>query len=72
MQQQAASTQVFCATATELEGITGGYFNNCCRCQPSNPALDSNLAAQLWIISQEMILDASKRHKDSCEEKETN
>lgn len=70
--QQAASTQVFCATATELEGMTGGYFNNCCRCQPSNPALDSNLAGQLWIISQEMILDASKRHKDSCEEKESN
>ncbi|XP_018058913.1 PREDICTED: WW domain-containing oxidoreductase-like isoform X2 [Atta colombica] len=52
--QQAASTVIFCATAPELEGVTGSYFNNCCHCQPSNAALDSALAAQLWTLSQDM------------------
>jgi len=61
-QQQAASTVIFCATAPELEGVTGSYFNNCCHCQPSNAALDSALAAQLWTLSQDMITDVLKRN----------
>ncbi|XP_012054566.1 PREDICTED: WW domain-containing oxidoreductase-like [Atta cephalotes] len=60
--QQAASTVIFCATAPELEGVTGSYFNNCCHCQPSNAALDSALAAQLWTLSQDMITNVLKRN----------
>ncbi|KYM90378.1 WW domain-containing oxidoreductase [Atta colombica] len=60
--QQAASTVIFCATAPELEGVTGSYFNNCCHCQPSNAALDSALAAQLWTLSQDMVTDVLKRN----------
>ncbi|XP_015601890.1 WW domain-containing oxidoreductase [Cephus cinctus] len=61
--QQAASTTVFCATAPELEGATGIYFNNCYRCDPSNAALDPALAIRLWNISQEMIISIVKRDK---------
>ncbi|TGZ47499.1 WW domain-containing oxidoreductase [Temnothorax longispinosus] len=64
--QQGASTTVFCATAPELEGVTGSYFNNCCRCQPTNAALDPALAARLWTLSQDMIADALKRDRDNC------
>ncbi|XP_006619095.1 WW domain-containing oxidoreductase isoform X1 [Apis dorsata] len=61
--QQAASTSIFCATAPELEGVTGCYFNNCYRCDPSNAALDSALATRLWSVSQEMIINIMKKDK---------
>ncbi|EFN73055.1 WW domain-containing oxidoreductase [Camponotus floridanus] len=63
--QQAASTVVFCATAPELEGVTGGYFNNCYRCQPSNAALNLTLATRLWTFSQDMITDILKANGDN-------
>lgn len=65
LQQQAASTVVFCATAPELEGVTGGYFNNCYRCQPSNAALNLTLATRLWTLSQDMITDILKANGDN-------
>jgi len=55
VQQQAASTTVYCATAPELEGATGLYFNNCCRCEPSKAAQDPELAQILWELSMSMI-----------------
>lgn len=55
LQQQAASTSVYCATAPELEGATGLYFNNCCRCEPSKAAQDPELARILWQLSMSMI-----------------
>ena len=55
LQQQAASTGVYCAVAPELEGTGGLYFNNCCRCQPSKAAEDENLARKLWDISARMV-----------------
>nr|CAD7458702.1 unnamed protein product [Timema tahoe] len=53
--QQAASTTVYCATAPELDNVTGLYFNNCCRCAPSRAAQDSEFAQKLWDISTEMV-----------------
>lgn len=56
--QQAASTTVFCATAVELTGVTGVYFNNCYRCEESVAAQNDELAASLWSVSVEMIKKA--------------
>lgn len=53
--QQAASTSIYCATASDLEGATGMYFNNCYRCDSSRQSMDPKLAMKLWIISQEML-----------------
>ncbi|KAL7300904.1 hypothetical protein TKK_0006456 [Trichogramma kaykai] len=61
--QQAASTSVFCATAPELEGATGLYFNNCYACNVSNTALDPQLSSRLWEVSQEMILAVIQKEK---------
>lgn len=61
--QQAASTTIFCATAPELEGATGLYFNNCYRCDPTNTAVDSALARKLWSVSEDMIINAIKKDK---------
>ncbi|KAI4488197.1 hypothetical protein M0804_005045 [Polistes exclamans] len=61
--QQAASTTIFCATAPELEGATGLYFNNCYRCDPSTAAIDSALASRLWSVSQDLIINVMKKDK---------
>lgn len=53
--QQAASTTIFCATALELVGVTGVYFNNCFRCQESESAQSDELAQGLWDVSLEMV-----------------
>ncbi|XP_044595631.1 WW domain-containing oxidoreductase isoform X2 [Cotesia glomerata] len=58
--QQAASTVVFCATASELEGLSNMYFSNCYRCKPSDTSLNLSLASKLWSISQDMIATATK------------
>jgi len=50
--QQAASTTVFCATATELTGLTGLYFNNCFFCEPSKLGQDDQLSEELWTLSE--------------------
>ncbi|CAH1132082.1 unnamed protein product [Ceutorhynchus assimilis] len=53
--QQAASTTIYCATAPDLLGVTGVYFNNCCPCQESSTAQDDEMARILWNTSIEMI-----------------
>lgn len=54
-QQQAASTTVFCATADELAGISGQYFNNCFFCEPSKLAQKNEMVDSLWHESKIML-----------------
>ncbi|XP_012173779.1 WW domain-containing oxidoreductase isoform X3 [Bombus terrestris] len=61
--QQAASTSVYCASAPELEGITGCYFSNCYRCDPSKTALNPQLAERLWFVSEKMFTSCMKNKK---------
>ncbi|KAG8314416.1 hypothetical protein J6590_093173 [Homalodisca vitripennis] len=53
--EQAASTQVYCATAPELSDVSGLYFNNCCRCEPSKQAQNTQLSSRLWQLSLDFI-----------------
>ncbi|XP_069461454.1 WW domain-containing oxidoreductase [Ambystoma mexicanum] len=53
--QQGAATAVYCATSPDLEGLGGMYFNNCCRCLPSQQAQDEGAAAALWELSERLI-----------------
>lgn len=46
---------MYCATAAELEGLGGMYFNNCCRCLPSQEAQGDATAAALWELSERLI-----------------
>uniref|UniRef100_A0A8C0I7W4 WW domain-containing oxidoreductase n=1 Tax=Bubo bubo TaxID=30461 RepID=A0A8C0I7W4_BUBBB len=50
-----AATTVYCATAAELEGLGGMYFNNCCRCLPSQEAQGEATATALWELSERLI-----------------
>lgn len=53
--QQAASTTIYCATAGELVGLTGMYFNNCFICEPSKLSQNETLAKELWALSTQMV-----------------
>lgn len=52
--EKGAETPVWLATASELEGTTGGYFADCRRRRPSDAALDDDAARRLWAISERM------------------
>ncbi|CAB0001054.1 unnamed protein product [Nesidiocoris tenuis] len=56
--QQGASTTVYCAAAPELESVTGLYFNNCFRTEPSKAAQDPILRNRVWNLTKELILRA--------------
>lgn len=58
--QQAASTTIYCATAPELNGFTGLYFNNCYVCDPSGPSKNERMQQSLWTLSEKMIERAMK------------
>ncbi|KAK9511001.1 hypothetical protein O3M35_005660 [Rhynocoris fuscipes] len=56
--QQAASTSVYCATALELDSVTGLYFNNCFRTEPSKTAVNPKFGDKVWNLTKELILRA--------------
>ncbi|TDG53540.1 hypothetical protein AWZ03_000355 [Drosophila navojoa] len=53
--QQAAATSIYCATANELTGLSGLYFNNCYFCEPSKLSRKEALQKQLWTLSERLI-----------------
>lgn len=57
VQQQAAATTVYCATANELTGLSGLYYNNCFFCEPSKLSQSSTLQQQLWQLSEHLVED---------------
>ncbi|XP_065085181.1 WW domain-containing oxidoreductase-like [Ochlerotatus camptorhynchus] len=58
--QQAASTTIYCATAQELNGFTGLYFNNCYVCDPSGSSKSERMQQSLWTLSEQMVGRATK------------
>lgn len=57
LQQQAAATTIYAATASELEGVTGLYFNNCFYCEESALARDRDIALEVFGMSLKMIAE---------------
>ncbi|CAB3223181.1 unnamed protein product [Arctia plantaginis] len=55
--QQAAATTIYAATASELEGVTGLYFNNCFYCEESALARDRDIALEVFGMSLKMIAE---------------
>ncbi len=49
--EQGAATSLWCATAAELEGHSGGYYENCAPA-PVNPVATPELAGWLWQMSE--------------------
>jgi dehydrogenase/reductase SDR family protein 13 len=52
--EEGAQTSLYCATAPELEGVTGRYYDNCREKAPSSVATPE-LAAELWRRSEAFV-----------------
>jgi len=52
---EGAKTSIYVATAPELEGVTGRYFDKVREAKPSRASADEEAARRLWERSQEMI-----------------
>jgi len=50
-----ARTSIFAATAPELEGVTGRYFDEAKEAKPNKATGDAGAARHLWEVSQELV-----------------
>jgi len=57
---EGAQTSIYVATADELQGVTGRYFDRLRQVAPSKPSLDEDASRRLWEVSQELV-DAALR-----------
>ena len=63
--QDGAATSIWLATAPEVTGITGKYFDKKRESKPASAAQDVATARRLWQISQELVTRAlSSQTKD--------
>ena len=53
---QGAATSIHLAAAPELEHVSGRYFANCKAKKSAERSYDHAVAAQLWLISSELVL----------------
>lgn len=53
--EEGAKTQVYCATAPEVSGDDGLYYDKCRATEPSRLARDEGLAKRLWALSEEIV-----------------
>ena len=52
--EQGAATSLYCATAPELEGVTGKYFDKCAESKCPSKCRDAEVATKLWSVSEEL------------------
>ncbi|MGB8224591.1 MAG: SDR family oxidoreductase [Polyangiales bacterium] len=52
---EGAQTSIHVATAKELEGVTGRYFDRLREVAPSKPSLDEDASRRLWDVSQQLV-----------------
>jgi len=50
--EEGASTPLYAATAPDLEGVSGQYFDDCRPKKPSSEAQDEDVSARLWAVSE--------------------
>jgi len=50
-----ARTSIYVATAPELQGVTGRYFDKVREVKPSKPSTDEEAARRLWEVSQQLV-----------------
>jgi len=54
-----ALTSIYAATAPELEGVTGRYFDKAKEAKPNKATADEEAARHLWKVSQELVDEAA-------------
>lgn len=53
--EEGAQTPLYCATAPELQGITGRYYDKCRETPTSRLAADDGLARELWSRTEALL-----------------
>lgn len=53
--EKGAETQIYLASSSEVEGVSGGYFAECRPAEPSKIAQDFEAAARLWTVSEQLV-----------------
>lgn len=53
--EQGAQTSIFLATAREVDGVSGLYFDKAKPVKPAPAAMDEATAYRLWQVSEEMV-----------------
>jgi NAD(P)-dependent dehydrogenase (short-subunit alcohol dehydrogenase family) len=51
---QGAQTNIYCAVAEELEGVSGLYYSDCAEKKLKPHALDDAVAKKLWEVSEQL------------------
>lgn len=52
--EEGAVTSIYLCTSSEVEGMSGGYFDQCKPTRPTKLAQDADLASRLWQVSEEL------------------
>jgi NAD(P)-dependent dehydrogenase (short-subunit alcohol dehydrogenase family) len=53
--KRGAESSIYLATAQDVEGVSGRYFDNCRERQPASHATDPATARRLWHLSEELV-----------------
>jgi hypothetical protein len=59
--EEGAKTSIYLASSSEVEGVTGKYFEKCKPKRSSPESYDEALAARLWHLSERMTGLAAAR-----------
>lgn len=62
-EEEGAKTSIHVATAPELDGVTGRYFDKCAEAKPNPASHDEDQARRLWEISEDLVSAALDRGK---------
>jgi NAD(P)-dependent dehydrogenase (short-subunit alcohol dehydrogenase family) len=52
--EKGAKTQIYLATSSDVEGVTGKYFDLCKPKAPDSRALNESAQERLWAISEDL------------------
>ena len=53
--KEGAQTTIYCATEEAIATESGKYYSDCREVNPSNAALDKEMAKQLWKLSKKAV-----------------
>ncbi len=59
--EQGARTSIYLASSPEVADLTGLYFARCKQKTPSANARDTEAAARLWSVSEQLVAEAATR-----------
>lgn len=61
--EEGAQTSIYLCVSTEVENVTGKYFENCKISTPSEASQNMEIAKKLWELTENIVdLKAEEKH----------